>query len=175
MSKQEPILHELVTTICAEMLVQGNLAGDFEQGLSKVEAVLTSGQAAEVFAKMVSELGGPNDLLENPDKYLAKANVIQAIYPEQAGFIHSMDSRMIGMSVVELGGGRRMATDSIDYSVGFSDFLHIGDYVELNQPIAFVHARTQTQANNAAQEILQCVKIGHSQIDAPMLIIEKVV
>ena len=175
LKNQEPVLHELVTTICAEMLVQGNLANDFEQALKQVNNVLTSGKAAEKFAQMVSALGGPNDLMENPDKYLAKANVIQPIYPEQSGFIHSMDTRMIGMAVVELGGGRRMATDNIDYSVGISDFCHVGDKAELDQPLAFVHAKDTHQAKEIAQQIKKLIKIQEQPMKAPKNIIEKIV
>jgi thymidine phosphorylase len=171
---QEPILHELVTTICAEMLLQGKLVVNFEEGLAKVEESLSSGKAAEVFAKMVSTLGGPIDLIENPTKYLAKANVIQPIYPKQAGFITQMDSRMIGMAVVELGGGRKLSTDKIDFSVGFSDFCHIGDKVEVDKPMAYVHANTQEQAANAANNILENIEVSVDKLASPIVIIEKV-
>jgi thymidine phosphorylase len=171
---QEPILHELVTTICAEMLIQGKLATSFENGLQMVEESLSSGKASEVFAKMVSALGGPNDLMENPSKYLAKANVIQPIYPKQAGFITQMDSRMIGMAVVELGGGRSLATDSIDYSVGFSHFCHLGDKVELDNPIAFIHANTKSQATDVANRVLSYISINNEQAPTPQVIIERV-
>jgi len=171
---QEPILHELVTTICAEMLLQGKLVVNFEEGLAKVKESLSSGKAAEVFAKMVSTLGGPIDLIENPSKYLAKANVIQPIYPKQAGFITQMDSRMIGMAVVELGGGRKLSTDKIDFSVGFSDFCHIGDKVEVDKPMAYVHANTQEQAANAANNILENIEVSVDKLASPIVIIEKV-
>ena len=171
---QEPILHELVTTICAEMLVQGKLAVSFEEGLEKVEKSLSSGKAADVFAKMVSALGGPIDLMENPSKYLAKANVIQPIYAKQAGFIAQMDSRMIGMAVVELGGGRKLSTDKIDFSVGFSDFCHIGDKVEVDKPIAYVHASTQEQAANVTHKILENIEVSDDKLASPIVIIEKV-
>lgn len=173
-SKQEPVLHELVTTICAEMLVQGKLADDFGQGLTMVESVLSSGKATEVFAKMVSALGGPNDLIENPDKYLTKANIIQPIYPLQSGYIHSMDTRLIGMGVVELGGGRRMATDKIDYSVGFSDFCHIGDKAETDKPIAFIHAKNQQQADDISEQIKKIINITKIKIPSPKAIIERI-
>lgn len=171
---QEPILHELVTTICAEMLVQGKLATSFDSGLQMVEESLSSGKAAEVFAKMVSALGGPIDLLENPSNYLAKANIIQPIYSKQAGFISQMDSRMIGMAVVELGGGRRLASDPIDYSVGFSDFCHLGDEVELDKPIAFIHANTQSQATDVTNKVLSYISIKNELEPTPQVIIERV-
>jgi thymidine phosphorylase len=171
---QEPVLHELVETLCAQMLVQGKLVNGFDAGIAKVNAVLANGQAAEVFAKMVSALGGPNDLMENPAKYLAKANIIQPIYPLQEGFVTKMDTRMIGMGVVELGGGRRVSTDKINYSVGMSQFCHIGDKVELDKPLAFVHAKTQEQANTAQRNLLKHIKVSNKQVKTPQTIIHKV-
>ena len=175
LKKQEPVLHELIITLCSEMLIQGHLVENFEQGIEKVESVLNSGKAAEVFAKMVSALGGPNDLLDNTAKYLAQANIIQPIYPKQAGFVKAMDSRMIGMAVVELGGGRRMATDSIDYSVGFSDFCHIGDKVELDKPIAFIHAENQKQADQVSRQVIKLIQISEDKNSSPKVIIERIV
>ena len=170
---QETVLHQLVTCLCAEMLVQGQLAADYNEGVKQVELSLTSGKAAETFAKMVSALGGPNDLLQNPNTYLASANVVQPIYPSQTGFIASMDTRSIGMTVVELGGGRKKASDIIDYSVGFSQFCHIGDRAEKDKPIAVVHARTQEQADNASKKIQEKIKIANTQQASPKAILEK--
>ncbi len=174
LKNQEPILHELVMTICSEMLVLGKLAKNQKDGLYQVESVLNSGKAAEVFAKMVSALGGPNDLIENPDKYLAKAKVIRPVYPKGSGFIHTMDTRLIGLAVVDLGGGRRMASDSIDYSVGFSDTCHIGDKAEKDKPLAFVHANTLEQANQAAENLSKIIQLSEEEVDSPKVIIEKV-
>jgi thymidine phosphorylase len=174
LKKQEPILHKLVETICAEMLVQGSLAENFDQGIKHVNKVLASGQAAVKFAQMVSALGGPNDLLEAPEKYLAKANVIQPVYPQQTGFISAMDTRMIGMAVVELGGGRRRATDAIDYSVGFSKFCHIGDVVEKDQPLAYIHAQTKEQADAVTEFLQNYIKISDKRVLIPQTIIEKI-
>jgi thymidine phosphorylase len=174
LKNQEPILHELVLTICSEMLLLGKLAKNQKDGLKQVNAVLNSGKAAEVFAKMVSALGGPNDLMEHPDKYLAKAKVIRPVYPKANGFIHTMDTRLIGLGVVDLGGGRRMASDSIDYSVGFSDICHIGDTAQTDHPIAFVHANTLEQANQAAESLTNIVQISEEKVKSPNVIIEKI-
>ena len=174
LKSKEPILHKLVMTLCAQMLLLGGLATDEEQAIEQCENALNSGKAAEVFAKMVSALGGPADLLEKADVYLTKAKVIKPIYPNHQGMIAEMDTRMIGMAVVELGGGRKMASDEIDYSVGFSNLCHIGDSTELDQPIAFVHARSISEADRAAQEILKHIKIGSSPISKPQIIYKKI-
>jgi thymidine phosphorylase len=38
--------------------------------------------------------------------------------------------RALGMAVVSMGGGRRQASDTIDYSVGFTDMARLGDSVD---------------------------------------------
>ena len=63
-------LHEVTLALCAEMLVLGGLAATEEAARAKLMAALASGEAAERFARMVSALGGPADLVENPDKHL---------------------------------------------------------------------------------------------------------
>ncbi len=66
-------LHEVTLALCAEMLVLGGLAATEEEARVQLEAVLASGAAAERFARMVSALGGPADLIENPDQHLERA------------------------------------------------------------------------------------------------------
>ena len=174
-SKKDPILHEVVKTICAEMLVIGGLAPSQIEAEGKVGKVLANGQAAEVFAKMVSELGGPADLLERPEKYLGKAKVKVPVFAHQDGFVFQMDARQIGLQVVELGGGRRVASDQLDYSVGVSEICHIGDQVSQDQPIAWVHARSEDEAKNAAANLSKIIQVSHAQpVNSQPTIIETI-
>jgi thymidine phosphorylase len=53
--------------------------------------------------------------------------------------------------VVSLGGGRRRAADPIDFAVGLTDLVGLGDKVEAGQPLAMVHARTQEAAEQAVR------------------------
>ena len=170
--KQERVLHELVTNICANMLVIGNLAENNQQGILQVEKVLQNGQAAEIFAKMVSAHGGPNDFVDNSAKYLPQAPVIKKVFPKQSGFITSMNCREIGMAVVDLGGGRKVATDSIDYSVGLSDFAHIGDFVDSQTPIATIHASSEQDAKEASEKLLSNIDFSNEKPEIPPIIIE---
>jgi thymidine phosphorylase len=59
----------------------------------------------------------------------------------------------VGLTVVELGGGRKKASDSIDHSVGLSHVLGLGTKVDAEQPLAIVHAQNEDQANIAIQQI----------------------
>jgi thymidine phosphorylase len=73
--------------------------------------------------------------------------------------------------VVELGGGRRQASDRIDHRVGFSDMLSLGQRVERGQPLARVHAADAAAAAAALARLQQCIHIGAAALPpAPLLI-----
>ena len=147
--RQESRLHEVVLTLAAEMLAVAGLVDSTDDGFQKAKEVLDSGKAAETFEKMVYELGGPNNILENTDSHFESASVVKPILAHQSGFISQINTRAVGLTVVELGGGRKKARDSINHSVGLSQVLGLGTKVNVGQPLAIVHAQNEDQANIA--------------------------
>jgi len=145
--RRESRLHEVTLALAAEMLVLGGIAADTADGRRRLQQALDSGAAAEKFAQMVVALGGPADLMERPQAYLPAAPVIQAIAAPRAGVISAMKTRDIGLLIVEMGGGRRVASDAIDFRVGLSAVRHVGDAVAAGEPLALVHAADQAQAD----------------------------
>lgn len=152
--KVNPRLHEITMALCCEMLLLGGLAENKAQAITKLQAVLDNGKAAELFGKMVSTLGGPTDFVEKSEIYLATTEIIRPVYATQSGFIDAMDTREIGMAVVKMGGGRMKSSDPIDYAVGFSKFISLGSYVDNKQPLAMIHARNEAQWL-ASEKIIQ--------------------
>jgi len=159
----EPRLHQVTMNLCGEMLRVGGLADTLEQGKAKAQVSLDNGSAIEVFAKMVAALGGATDFVENSAKYLEKAPFQLDVFADRTGYIESMNTRNIGIAVIQLGGGRRIASDSVDHAVGITDFMGIGSKVSANQPIATVLARTEDAANQAAELIRQAVNISEDK------------
>ena len=153
-----PRLHKITMALCCEMLLLAGLAENETQAHAKLQSVLDNGKAAEVFAKMVSALGGPTDFVEKTEIYLPSAEIIRPVYATQNGFISAMDTREIGMAVVKMGGGRMKSSDSIDYAVGFSDFISLGEQVDSRTPIAMVHARNEQQWQEAENNIQQALQ-----------------
>jgi thymidine phosphorylase len=146
-------LHEVTLALAAHMLVLGGLAYNTTDACAKLNAVLDSGAAAERFARMVSALGGPGDLVEAPERHLDHAPVVIPVAAPNAGFVERIDCRALGLAVVGLGGGRRRPEDTIDYQVGLTDLVELGERVDAGQPIAVVHARDVLAAQNAISEI----------------------
>jgi len=165
----EPRLREVVLALAREMLDLGGLSGPG----ADPEAALDSGRALEVFAHMVHALGGPADLAENSILYLPIAPVSKPCLAHQSGTVRAMDTRRIGVAVLAMGGGRRDAADAINPSVGLSDVCNIGARVEVGQPLAMVHAASETDANAAVAEIRSAITIG-KRAEAKPIILQRI-
>ncbi len=149
-----------------ELLATGGLAETAEAGSQQMRDAFESGRAAEVFARMVAALGGPADFMEKTELYLAKAPVEAPIYPDHEGVVTGVDARAVGVAVVELGGGRRVAADVIDPAVGLTNLAGIGNRVDADAPIAIVHAASEADAERAAMAVRQAYRIGGAR-DVP--------
>ncbi|MEZ5829838.1 MAG: thymidine phosphorylase [Dongiaceae bacterium] len=158
--RRDPRLDDVTRALVAEMLLVGNLCATPQDAKSKVDAALSSGKAAEIFGRMVTALGGPSDLLEHPGRHLASAPVVKACLPEQAGMVAAIDTRAIGVALIELGGGRLRSEDKIDHRVGFSDFQGVGREVGPDRPICLIHAADGASWGRAAEAIRQAVQVA---------------
>lgn len=156
----EPRLHELVLALAAEALMLGDLAGDRSDGRARAAAALASGAAAERFERMVHALGGPSDLVANPQRYLPQAPVIRPVPAARAGYVVALDVRALGLAIVRLGGGRTRPDAAIDHRVGLADCVGRGVRVERGDPLAFVHAADEDSAQAAIAAVRDAIQIG---------------
>jgi len=157
---RESRLHEVTLALAGEMLALGKLAASPEQGRARAQAALDSGAAAERFARMVAALGGPKDFLERSEAYLVKAPVTVPFRAARSGVVARMKTRDIGLVVVDLGGGRRKTTDTVDPAVGLSDFCPVGTKVKKGDALALVHAADEASAARAVAALGEAVAIA---------------
>jgi len=163
-ARRDVRLHAVMSALASELLVLGGLARDHGEGTAAVDKALASGAAAERFSRMVKALGGPADLLEHPERRLARAPVELAVAPETAGVITRIDARAVGLLVAALGGGRQAIADAIDPAVGLVDVRGIGERVSRDRPIAVVHARSPAAAEAAAAALRRAVSVGDEPV-----------
>ncbi|GIU26637.1 thymidine phosphorylase [Shewanella sp. MBTL60-007] len=160
---RNPRLYEVTMGLCAEMLQLGGIATSEAEARAKLNAVLDNGKAAEIFGRMVSGLGGPADFVENYSKYLPESQIIRPVYADRAGFASAMDTRELGLAVVTLGGGRRKPGDALDYSVGLSKVCALGDEINADKPIAFIHAQSESAFAEAEAAVKKAIHIGDTK------------
>jgi thymidine phosphorylase len=109
---------------------------------------------------MVALLGGPGNFLGAARAALPAAPVVVAAAPDRAGFVERIDVRAVGMAVVELGGGRARASDTIDPAVGLTNLAGLGAEVSPQIPLALVHARDEGRAFAAVERLRAAYVVG---------------
>ncbi len=163
-------LHQVTMALAAELLFLSGLAKDVSAGEQALVRCLEDGRAAEVFAKMVSALGGPSNFMENAGTHLQRAPLSMPVLATRDGFIFEIDTRALGLAVVSLGGGRRRASDAIDFAVGLSDFAALGAAIKAGDTIAVVHARSADSASVAVNEVQRAFTIVNTVPEKHMII-----
>ncbi len=148
---REPRLLELTLALSARLLQLGGLAADAASGQAMAQHALSSGAAAEAFARMVAGLGGPHDVLAAGGAQLPNASVKQPLVAARDGVLAAMDTRALGLAVLALGGGRQRASDAINPTVGISQVLPLGQWVRAGQVLLMVHAASEDDAHTALQ------------------------
>jgi thymidine phosphorylase len=159
-------LMEVTIALCERLLELKGLDAD-------PRAALQSGDAAEHFARMVVELGGPADLLERPDAHLPQAPVTVEAHAERDGVVAAVDVRAVGLAIIDLGGGRRREDDAIDHAVGLTEVAEPGERVGPGgRPVALVHARDEDSAARAAQAVSAAFQVGDRILDPNPAVLE---
>ncbi|WP_424941582.1 thymidine phosphorylase [Aliiroseovarius sp. S253] len=162
-------LEEVVIALCAQMLVASGAESEAHAARKRVGDALESGRAAEKFGQMVAALGGPSDILENAEAHLASAPVVTELRASDAGYVSTIDTREVGLCVVELGGGRRRAADKIDPAVGLTRLAPLGAKLEKGDPIAVIHAASDADADAAKAQLSAAYHIGEAPTPGPVV------
>lgn len=157
--RRQPRMHAVVVALGAEMLMTGKLVRSLKEGAARMEQVIASGAAAERFGRMVAALGGPADILNRPERHLAVAPLRRPVMGARSGVVTGIDTRAVGLAVVELGGGRVRAEDNIDHAVGLTQLAPLGARLGKDTPLAMLHARDEATAARAQARLQAAYRI----------------
>jgi thymidine phosphorylase len=166
---RDPRLETVTLALAAEMLVLGGIASSPDWADALARAALKDGHAAAALQKMVTALGGPQDFVAYPKRYLPQARMVKAVVPHMRGSVAAVDTRALGLAVVTLGGGRRRAEDTIDHAVGLTALAGIGDEVGPDRPLAFVHAQDEGAAATASAAVRAAYRLGQPPKVRPLI------
>ena len=83
----EERLLEVSLALGSKLMVVSGLSENERLAEETLLESLTTGRAAEVFGKMVTELGGPSDFVERPEKHLSKPRVVMEYPAKSSGFL----------------------------------------------------------------------------------------
>ena len=158
---------ELTIHLAAQLLVNAGVQPDMDAARKKIDGVIQSGEALAKLSEMIQNHSGDLDATrERGTEHLVKA------YDE--GFVSRIDAERLGLAVIEMGGGRKLMTDSLDHTAGIEFLVRIGQRIEKGETIAKIFCNDKSKADYAAN--LVSLAIGTSPLEVPpaKLIVETI-
>jgi thymidine phosphorylase len=89
----------------------------------------------------------------------------------RSGTFAGVDTKQVGLAVVDLGGGRLAHTDEIDLSVGLEYVVRVGQKVEAGQPLFRIRCRDEARAERARQRLLSTIRIVDGPVERQPLLL----
>ncbi|MDE6953127.1 MAG: pyrimidine-nucleoside phosphorylase [Erysipelotrichales bacterium] len=134
-------LLELCLQSASYMLLQAHVTNSLEKAKEMLEEVIKNKKALNIFAQMVKAQGGSEEYIFNPELF-EKAKEVIAVKSPREGYIKDLKAKPLGIVSMKLGGGRETKDDCIDYSVGLILNKKIGDFVQIDEPLVYVHTNS---------------------------------
>ncbi|MGE0555610.1 MAG: thymidine phosphorylase [Gemmatimonadales bacterium] len=161
-------LMALTYALAVEMLLVSGRMTDPDGARAAAKAAVHTGRARETFGRLIEAQGGDPRVLDRPG-LLPRAKVVQPVTAGSAGIVSRVEPRAIGHAIVELGGGRRAASDRVDPSVGVRVLVAPGTEVDRGAPLAEVHARDAESAAIAVSAVRRAIELGGLPAPLPLI------
>lgn len=146
----------LTVELAARMLMLADAQLTLQQAQANVKNVWNNGSALQRFYDLISQQNG--DWNSAVEKY---SNTYQhPILATESGYVSAFLTRELGLAAIDLEAGRKVQTDTIDYSAGIILHKKIGDAVEVGEPIATVYGKQELVTPDIAQTIMHCISIA---------------
>jgi pyrimidine-nucleoside phosphorylase len=141
-------LLEVTLALGAEMLLLAGGADDREGAIRRLRRTIASGAALEKFREVIMAQGGDPAVLDDPSR-LPTAPVIAELTAPHDGRFPPLDPRRLGEVIIMLGGGRRVAEDTVDPAVGLEVLPRAGQRVRGGEAVIRIHARNEAGRKEA--------------------------
>ena len=147
-----------------------------EEAVLKLDHLLMNGKALDSFRQLISQQGGNPAVIDDSSLLPLAARKVEARAP-QSGTIAALNALDIGRAANLLGAGRYTKEDDIDPTVGVELKLKVGDHVEENEILAWLHVNSEEHLDQACGMVEAAYTIDPSGAEhqPPVLIVERIV
>jgi pyrimidine-nucleoside phosphorylase len=167
-------LVDVSLSLAAHMIHIAGVEKTYSKSLKRAKQSIKDGSALKVLEELIKDQSGDPKVLKNY-KLMDLAEETTDILAPKSGYIKSFVNDQIGFMCTELGGGRKVRTDKIDYGVGFIFHKRLSDKVKAGEPILTVyHRKNQTQVVQDISDkfINKIIKISSVKVAKPEIIHE---
>lgn len=166
-----PDSYEITLMLVSQMLVLAGFAASLDEAKEMFDRVIADGSALKEFEKIIRIQGGNPEVIRDYSLF-PTAKYESPIIAEKSGFIHEIDSRKIGYSLVRIKAGRMKTSDSLDYSSGAMLPKKIGDEITAGESLGTVFSNDQAKGDEVAKLIAESYHILPEKKDKESLILE---
>ena len=166
-------LRELTLDLCAQMLVLGKISKTHRAGYALAQKKLSDGSAWKTFQKMVKNQGGDLTLFEDPARIPLAPQKIE-LRAQKSGYLNQIETETVGKVLIELGGGRKKATDPVDPSVGLIFHKKRGEKIKKGDLLMTLFAPPQMKCDALEKTLFMALEISPQKKSVPPLIMERI-
>lgn len=148
-----PRFRELLLELCSDALVEVGHSRSKADARTELETRISSGEALAAAERWVRAQGGNPDVVRRPNSLLEPVVESALVYEGLPAWVARWDALAVGQAVLELGGGRKLASDRVDVQVGVVSHVEVGQRVEPGERIATVRARSVSQAEATVRRL----------------------
>jgi pyrimidine-nucleoside phosphorylase len=167
-------LVDVSLALAAHMIHIAGIEKTYAKSLKRAKQSIKDGSALKVLEELIKDQSGDPKVLTDY-KLMDLAEETTDILAPKSGYIKSFINDQIGFMCTELGGGRKVRTDKIDYGVGFIFHKRLSDKVKAGEPILTVyHRKNQTEIVQEISKkfINKIIKISSVKVAKPEIIHE---
>lgn len=165
-------LTDITLELGAEMLMLAEIYDSKPAALEALEQVVASGEALEMFRKVIVAQGGDATVVDKPE-LLATSPYQTEFLADSSGVVQTCDALALGTAAMRLGAGRERKEDDIHPGVGITVHKKIGDRVTVGDALATLHYADNERLSLALPLVADAFEFGDSAT-APNLILERV-
>jgi pyrimidine-nucleoside phosphorylase len=137
-----------------------------DEARSVLLRALDDSSAWHKFEDWITAQGGDQAVLEAPG-LLPRASRVEDLFSPRAGYIAEIDAGQVGLTCVQLGGGREKKGDPIDYAVGIVHHKKVGDRVEKGERLLTIYANDEARLSEARRHLLAAVRWSDEPVTPP--------
>ena len=163
-------LKTVVLELGAYMIKLADKGNDIEENKNKMLENIQNGKAYSKFIEMVRNQGGDISYIEDTSRF-KKSKYILPIITEKSGYVQEINAEEIGKLCCYLGAGRINKEDKIIQEVGIVLNKKVGQRVEEQDILAYIHADSEEKLKEAERRLLEIYKIGDNKVQNKNIII----
>jgi len=166
-------LWEVTLALGSEMLLLAGGVSDETAARRMLTRAVESGEALEVFRRVVQAQGGDPAVVDDPS-LLPAATRRARVRAAESGYVSVCHALTVGIAATRLGAGRERKEDSIDPGVGIRILAKPGDRVERGQTLAEVSYEDENRWEAVRDYLAGAWSIDDHPPDAAPLIGERI-